>query len=642
MLFLFIALGAIQIDAQQRNPFLPDEQQGFPEEEGQMDQDTIPELTGRPVFEEQDTQFVNFYLFDQPFRQYNQLESGFKDQELHFDPMRMGPWEYARTGHLGGPARPMILKMANNIGFRSGIDDYRPYFKTIENQRLLYQHRPYSMLVYTQGNDQDKNRSWAEFSNSFDDGFDFGIEYHRINHLGEYNRQRNFQTFISTTFAHHSEDGNWHNFFSFISNAILANENGGLAGDTLPTGEFFDQDRSLAEVVLNNAESRQRSRTAYFSNFRKIGEAGIFGLRLPFYANHYMSFGNSFYKYSDRTPPVDYYGSFQETDRGFRRFVEVGTIEQRFGITIGSLFDRDRVQVNNYLTINLLWQRHRVRFDPEEFTVRQLFLQAEMGISPGDFLTIRADGQLGLGDDGGDAIVNAELSLEFGDGMRLTGEAGFLRREASLMESRYPITEGFVYQNSFPKFTHSYLGGEFHWERFGLVAGFRQHLLFNLPFFNEQSLPEIRDNTLAVPQLLVEFNPLRSGPIILNTALAWQQQNSKELALPDFYLKQRVAVTAAIFDEALDFQVGVDALFISGYEAMTYRPWLGGFAVSGNSIEGHFRADPYLAIQIQSFQAILRFENIGFNFTDRVDYHFFRYPLADFQGRFTIRWQFND
>ena len=635
MLFLLICWEANG----QRNPFLPD-QEGIPEDLNQLQRDTL--VPGRPIVSEPDTQYVNYYFFDQPFKQYDQLKSSFRDVELHFDPMRQGPWEYARTGHLGGPARPLILQMEDRIGFRTGIDDYRPYWKKIEEQRLFYQNRPYSLLMYTQGNEQDKNTTRAMFSNSFDDGFDLSIEYNRINHLGLYNRQRNFATYISTTVAHRSDDGNWHNFLSFISNAVLANENGGLARDTLPEGEFFDQDRSLTAVVLANAESRQQNRSVYISNYRRLGEAGIFGLRLPFYANHYMSFGNSFFKFSDRTPPADYYGAFFQDSRGFRRFVEVGTIEQRIGITIGNIFDRDRLQVNNFLKVNLLWRRHKLRFDPEELTVRQWFLQAEMGISPGDYLSIQAEGGLGLGDDGGDAFINADLSLKFGDGMRISAEAGFLRREASLMENRFPSVEGHVYLNAFPKFTHSYLGGEFHWDKFGLVAGFRQHLLFNLPFFNEQSLPEIRDNTLAVPQLLVEFNPLHSGPIIINTAVAWQQQNSRELAMPDFYIKQRVAVTAAVFDEALDFQIGVDALFISGYEAMTYRPWLGGFAVSGNSIEGHFRADPYLAIKIQSFQAILRFENVGFLFTDRVDYHFYRYPLADLQGRFTIRWQLND
>nr|MBS0037965.1 hypothetical protein [Saprospiraceae bacterium] len=633
-IFLFVLL-ATSISAQ-RNTNTPDPE-GFSQDRGQ---DTT-QTTGRLVAEERDSQFVNYFIFDRPYRQFNLLEGDFEESDLHFDPARSGPWEYARTGHLGSPARPMILEVDDQIGFRTGIEDYKLYWKKIQDQRYYKQARAYSDLMFTQGGDQEQSTTRAMFSNSFEDGFNFSLDYHRINHLGAYSRQRNFSTFISASASHHSEDGKWHNFGTFISNAVFAFENGGIASDTLFEDGFFEDDRTLIPVKLDNAESRQQQRAVYFSNYRLIGEARIFGVELPFYLNHYMSFGNRFYRFSDSSPDSEYYGDFFTVSRGFRRFMEVGSAEQRAGIAIGRIFDFETVIRRNYLNVNLLWASHRVRFDPLEFRVRQWFLSADLGISPGEYLFVEGSGKLGLGDDGGDALLDARAILQIGSDLRLFGIGKFVRRSPGLIENRFPGIEGSVYENDLPRFTHSVLGGGVEWDPLKLRATFKQHLIFNLPYFDENGMSNYVGEAVAIPQLLVQFKP-DLGAVISHTYFAWQQQSLRELAIPSIYLKQRLAVAASIFDDALDFQIGADGVFFSDYDAKTYFPVLGNFILTDRRIAGTFRADPFVAFKIQSFKVILRFENIGFLFTDRIDYHFDSYPLPDVQGRITIRWELND
>ena len=640
--FVFLCLAGITDSVYgQRNVFSTEEDQTLMQDTDRDQEADTVQLDGRLVAEERDSQYVNYFVFDRPFRQYDLLDREYLDSDLHFDPARTGPWEHARTGHLGSPTRPMILQADNRIGFRTGIDDYKVYWKTIENQRYYRQARAYSDLMYAQGGEQDQNTTRAMFSSSFDDGFNFSLEYHRINHLGEYDQQRNFSTFISVSASHHSEDGKWQNFGTFISNAVLALENGGIASDTFFTNEFFEDDRSIIPVNLTAAESRQQQRAVYFSNYRRIGEARLFGAELPFYANHYMSFGNRFYRYSDQNPNSEYYGKFFTVPQGARRFIEVGTTEQRLGISIGSIFDFESDFRRNYLNVQLLWASHRVRFDPDHFRVRQWFLAAELGISPGDFLFLEGKGKLGLGDDGGDTHLDANARLQLTEGLSLIGITHLLRRAPSLIENRFPGLEGFVYEADLPRFTHSVIGGGVEWEALNLRAVFQQHLLFNLPFFDEEGVSLYVDETIAVPQLKVDFRP-DWGSLVFHTHFAWQPQDRDELAIPSYYIKQRLAAAGRLFDRALDFQMGVDAVFFSDYRAKTYFPMLGNFILTDRNLSSTFRADPFAAIRIQSFQAIFRIENIGFLFTDRIDYHFDGYPLPDTQGKFIIRWELND
>ncbi len=609
-----------------------------PERETETENDTIPPLD-RQV--EPDTQYIMYFYFDQPFQRHDLLDDPYRDRDLHFDPARSGGWEQATTGHLGGPTRPMILEPDREIGFRTGIDDYRFYWNQIEDQRYYHQYRPYSNLMYAQGPIQDQNTTRAMFSTGFDDGVNVSIDYRRINHEGNYNRQRNFQTYISASLSNSSEDGKWHNFATFLSNAVLSWENGGITTDTLFREEFFEDDRTLIPVFSENAESRQQHRAVYFSNYRLIRDAEIFGLRLPLYANHYMSFGNRFFRYTDSSPDPEYYGQFFQVPGGFRRFMEVGTIEQRIGVAIGDIFNFERERVSNYLTVNLRWARHNVRFDPESFRTSEWFLSANAGLSPGDLFFIEASGELGvIGDAAGDAKLNARAGLE-GTELSFFGKLDYLRRGPSLIETRFPSPEGYVYNNNLPAFTHTVLGGGIEWKRLNLKAGFRQHLLFNLPFFEEDGKSNYVDETLAIPQLRVAFKP-DLGPIILHSHFAWQQQSRRELAMPSLYFKQRVAVTGTLFEEALEYQLGLDGLLFRGYSASRYFPAIGNFTLSNRDLDDTFRAEPWLAIRIQSFDAILRFENFGYIFTDRIDYQFDGYPLPDFQWRLKLRWQLND
>lgn len=612
--------------------------------EQRRDIDTQPSadsLLQRPTSEERDSQFVNYFVFDKPFDRHILLDDEFRDRFLHFNPAKSGGWEQATTGHLGSPTSPLILEADREIGFRPGIEDYQLYWKKIEDQRYYQQERAYSDLMYTQGAVQDENTTRVLFSTGFDDGVNFSLEYNRINHIGNYDRQRNFHTFINSSVSHHSEDGKWHNFATFISNSVLAFENGGITSDTLFEGEFFEDDRSLIDVNLENAESRQRQLAIYFSNYYRFGRASLFGLDLPFYLNHYMSFGNRFFKFSDSNPDPAYYGGFYQVDRGFRRFLEVGTMEQRVGVLIGRAFDFSEDSYENYLAVNLLWTSHNLRFDPLDSRIRQWFLIADAGISPGDFLQIEGHGKLGLGDDGGDALLDVNAEIQFGDQLSVLGMGYFQRRSPSAMQNNFPSPEGFVYNHDHPKFTHSYLGGGIQLSSLNLEASFRQHLLFNLPYFNEEGVSGYLSSTLAIPQILVEFKP-DLGNLILQTNVAWQQQSRSELAMPSFYLKQRLAASGRLFDKALDFQIGTDAVFFTGYDSKTYFPVIGRFKLAGRNLEDTFRANPFAALKIQTFEVILRFENFGFPFTNRIDYHFDGYPLPDLQWRLTLRWQLND
>lgn len=588
-----------------------------------------------------DTQFVHYFLFDRPFQKYDLLDDPYRNRSLHFDRARGRGFEYATTGHLGGPARPMLIEVPSEIGFRPGIDDYRLNWMHIEDQRYYRQHRAYSDLMYAQGPLQDQNTTRAMFSTQFDDGVNLSIEYRRINHQGNYNRQRNFNTFISASLSHFSEDGKWYNFGTFLSNAVLAWENGGITTDTLFNVEFFDDDRSLIDVFSENAESRQQQRAIYLSNYRLLSRANIFGVELPLYLNHYMSYGNRFFRYSDSSPNPEYYRDFFQSSSGMRRFLEVATHEQRLGIAIGSIFDTDNPGQKNYLTANILWASHRVRFDPESFTTRQWFVQASAGISPGRFLSIEAEGALGLGDDSGDARLNTRADFSIGAGPDLYGELHFVRRAPSLVQDRFPGPEGYVFNSDLPRFTHSSIGGGIRWDRLHLDVSFRQHLLFNLQFFDEDGKSDYLDETIAIPQLRASFKP-DLGTLVLHSHVFWQQQSLKELAVPSFYLKQRVAAMGQLFDQALDFQVGFEGLFFSGYDAKRFFPALGNFILSDRRVESTFRAEPFLAVKIQTFEAVLRFENFGYIFTDRIDYQFDGFPLADFQWRLMLRWQLND
>ena len=175
-----------------------------------------------------DTSEIFFFFADEPnlvFPFGDSLLSSFHQ----YDPIRQRELDFASLGNLGSASRPMFFQPTWRRGFDVGLHQYDIYQMQTSDVRYYKIEQAHTQAGYSQGPTQADALFDIKFSRNFADGLNLSLEHRRINNAGSYDFQKATNSDVAVGLWYHNLYGNYDGFFSFVTNSVAQQNNGGAA-----------------------------------------------------------------------------------------------------------------------------------------------------------------------------------------------------------------------------------------------------------------------------------------------------------------------------------------------------------------------------------------------------------------------------
>ncbi len=179
------------------------------------------------VPEEIDTSGVFYFYADNPFQEIPFKDSLVEDFQ-NYDPVKKRDLEYANLGNVGSAHRPLFYQPLFHKGLDIGFHQFDLYLITPQTTPYYRIEKAFSRAYFTQGQDNQFLIFKGEFSQRFENGTNFSVDFTRMNHQGQYLSQRAKNTAFATSWWLPHKNGKYDGFLSFNSNTILQEDNGGI------------------------------------------------------------------------------------------------------------------------------------------------------------------------------------------------------------------------------------------------------------------------------------------------------------------------------------------------------------------------------------------------------------------------------
>ncbi|MEK7253270.1 MAG: putative porin, partial [Bacteroidota bacterium] len=205
-----------------------------------------------------------FYFFSSDLNQVFPFSDSLLGEFQQYDPIRRQPYDFAHLNNLGSAHRPLFFQPAWRRGFDVGLHQFDLY--QLENQDVRFYKitQAYTQALYSQGSSQGDALFDIKFSRNFAKGLNLSLEHRRINNAGAYDYQRALNSSVAAGLWLHSEGGRYDGFFTFTTNSIQQEDNGGVSqnlADTLLPPFRVEVNLRTASTRYSNKEF---SLTQYF------------------------------------------------------------------------------------------------------------------------------------------------------------------------------------------------------------------------------------------------------------------------------------------------------------------------------------------------------------------------------------------
>jgi putative beta-barrel porin len=651
-----------------------------------------------------DTSEIHFFFADSPNEVYPFSDSLL--ETLHqYDPIRQQEYNYAHLGNLGSAARPLFYQPAMRRGFDVGLHQFDIYQMSAADVRYYHVTQAFTQATYTQGPTQTDAQLNVRFSRNFAGGLNLTLEHRRINNGGAYDFQRANNSSVAAGLRYHNKDGRYDGYFSFVTNSVQQENNGGIAESltdslippfqvlvNLKTSNTRHARKELAYTqyfYLNKMtkEERQKRRTERIEEkAQKAVEAvktkpilpdssaaplktpkpeirnpkpetsqppplpkgtGTSNLNRSFTLYHQIAWRTGSFKFSDTEPDSAFYGPFLVDSRGLRHFLKTQTLENTFKLQTFKLRqDGTQARERDLLEAGLVNSLHLIDQEPlSRRTQNDLFLTGRLNFSPGERMQLQSYAHLGIGADAGDFRLSGELFLDFKNIGSLRLEAVNQLYAPSLLDQQFYVTEQALWENDFQKTLETSLSATYALPVRRFSATGQYHLVSNLVYFDTAGLPR-QSGAFSVLQLVLRKD-FQSGGWHLENWAGLQKITSYVLALPQLYSRHSLYWQGRVFRKVMLAKLGLDARLTTNYDAPAYQPLTGRFYLQEEqTLPFTPLLDGFVSFQVKTFRFFFKIENL-LTFPNK-EYYFqttgYPLPFGFNNGgiRFGISWRLVD
>jgi len=601
-------------------------------------------LTQADFLEEQDT-FGVYYFHPSTPTEIETFQDTFINDFHQFNPTRTNRLDYANLGVLGSAHQELIFSPVFRRGFDVGLHQFDLYYIQPDEVKFYLLEVPFSNFFFSQGAEQADTYFKGQFSRNFSGGINVSLNYNRISQLGQTNQyphQNVTQQALGTGLWWKSSGGKYDGFLYFASNTTEQQDNGGVAQEPIIGGEFSSP--ASATVFLREANTRYAHRhIGYQQHYKLFGETTERPDKRALTVSHDARFSSSTYKFADPAPDSTYYQNLFVDERGLRMFMRTQSVQNALDISTFRLVQNDTLKVaqqRDLLRVGLVHQVNWVDQEAADTTINNLFLTGRWNFQPGDRLKLNTYAHLGLWNNAGDYRLSGDLFVDLRPAGQLRIQGINQLYSPTLQETRFYVSQRKIWDNDFSQTLSTSLAATYGLPKLGFSATGRYQLLNNYVYYDEQAIPRQIGEPVSILQLIVEQN-FKLGWFHLDNILTLQNISEEVIQLPEFYSKHSLYVQGILFNNVLEFQLGVDVRLNADYFPYYYQPLVGQFILQNQQRQEFFPfLDAYASIKVDQFRFFVRGENLNNLLTGEFYYPIAFYPQQIFYLRFGLGWRF--
>lgn len=568
-----------------------------------------------------------------------------------YDPARRQLVDYGTLGNTGSSARPLFFETQARLGFDPGFHGFDLYGLKPADLQFYRNSRSFTDLFFSQGKIQNDNTLRARFSRTFSEGLNFSLQYSTLNHLGQYR----YQAVKHTAFAvgiWYMAGPRYETFLIFSKNSAKQQENGGIVTDTVfGGGEFSGPIDAAVRLPDRQALAKQADWSLHLTHHLKFTGLGDSLGKRVLRASHTLEWKRQSFKFSDpgsnpgETMGSDtfFYDTFLVDRRGIRNFWELNTISNT--LTINTFKSKKPGRPSDELALGLTHSLFKLGQEPAADSLfSNLFLTANLAITPSERFAFIAHGNLGVITNFGEYLVQGALKIGLGKAGEFKATLTSQRYPPSMVFNRLYVSKRLVWDNNFSKPVETALSASYALPLIGLEATGKTQLINNYLYFNQHGLATQTTAPLQIAQLLIREN-LHLGGVHLDNTLALQRSNRSEvLRLPKWFTKNSLYFAGSIFQKRLYLNAGVDFRLNSEFQPDGYQPVTAQYYLQDSVSAKPFPwVDMFVSIKVNSFRFFAKYENFTTLWDDRtVFYQTARYPQPFGAIRLGVGWRFLD
>jgi hypothetical protein len=606
------------------------------------------------------------------------------------DPLLKKYTSFSTLGNLSQPAESNIFTERDEGPEFILINPFFPYMQRFDQINYINTRKPFTQISYNRGGSSQNKEEWLDafHTQNLSKILNIGLHYRTINSMGQYS----FQKVRNNSFGlFSSRNGKMWSYHASINyNKIIADENGGVAGDSVITDTTYQFTKDIPTLFkgVDNPPTHEpdvysivRDLNIFTSqelNIRKKKNSAdstvtIRNIKL-FYPKivYIFQLDRASRVFIDKNNLVGY-------DAGLYPEIHFSTGSTHDSLTYLDVTNAFRLQFqgkkSNHYFVDYNYELQQYSMvapaqNPGDTLSQHWFISERVSI-PGlsvhnrlynSFLTsgfnkvfvnhveLNAYGKLYLaGYRAGDIYLSGNLRL-------FTGKAG---KQNSLLfsasnEVRTPsfiythyVSNNYIWTRNFKPVTTNRLSIDLSVssKKFDIQADYR--LIYNFIYFDKEAFPTQHNYGLSVLTVsaLKQFDFWKITS--LNKVVYQKTDDQEILGLPEFSVVSSTYLTHLINFRAtggkLLTMLGFDLWYNTKYYADAYQPALTTFyRQSEKKMGGHPYIDPFLNVQLKRFRVYLKFEHVNSSIGNKDYFSVLHYPRNERNFKFGLSWTFYD
>lgn len=574
-----------------------------------------------------------------------------------YDPFEHSPEPFTRTGPFGSPAFPLTWTPVE-VRFRSGLNNFVPYFDREETVKYYNTFTPYTILEYVQGSRELQVLS-ALFTQNITPGWNFGGTVKTGGSNGFYFNQGTRLSKIRAWTRAQSRNQRYQLLANMGWHTFRTTESGGILDPTL-----FDSlpafQRPRAEVWLDEAYKEEKHLEVFLKQYYYLGsykkrwdpQDSVVKQRLfpQFHVAHSFNYHRQRHQYIDAAPPEAFYGQFLDDTTGTNDSITFHTWRNRLELSTGpyrtvsdtsdttARFERRKW----HWQASLQHAYHEARGLSLDWAQNSLSVHSQLRVNL-DPIEVRGEGDFYLlGYMQGNFNLAGSLRSRLWRGWYAEGEAQWQRVEPPFI-TQYYSSNHFRWLNEFVPTNVRTLSGQIGNDSANVSLHGTLLNLTNYTYFGDEREPRQYGGDINYVRLWLEKD-FRFGKFASRNLLIWQQELQTDLLrLPQVVLQSNFYFSDYFFKGAVLARLGVELSYFTAYEPGYYLPSIGQLALQEGFESGNYPlVDVFLNAKLNRFHAFVRLEHAAYGVLQQPYYYLPRYP---YQGRavvFGVRWSFFD
>lgn len=543
-------------------------------------------------------------------------------------------------GNLGSADHKVLFSFDRSFGFHFR-NSRQGYWKPLEKRSFLLSEKMFSNVQYSNGINRE-NYLLANFTRGFGKLVNLGFSFNRDVSEGFYARQRNVFTDMSVFGTFQSKDDRYKAILMFDYSNLLAEENGGIANDTL-FEDNLTSDRSFIPINLSESSNHWKGFDLGLEHrFFLAKEDSTTGVK-PYrpavshsfsVARHSMIYRNipdtAFYEniYFDTLSTYDSTNLLTVSNALRFELVKSDSVGDRIlnRLAVGAQYDFHRVAYDSIFSegihnVSVLGNVNGKLFREIDWKAAGNFMV--YGYNIWDF---KVDGQF-------------DYSVEQSHFSAFVNYSLF---RPDYITDNY-ISNHFVWDNNWVQTQHLKTGLVYEQSKLRFKGTFTYHVLDNLVAYGTDRLPyQSNDvNQLMVFRLQEHFR-MKWFHVVLDGAVQFKLSGD-DIRVPLALGRGMIYYQNDLFKKKLRLQIGVEVSYSMAYFANGYNPALSEFHIQNDKQVGNYPfIDVFLDFRVKKLRAFFKVEHVNAGLLGYTYYHVLHYPANDLAWKFGINWAFLD